>query len=196
MEEESKAEENINIQESQAVIRINKKTLKYIALVPFFIFIIFAFSFSPVPASSIQSNSVQNLPSPSQAVTTDTNVQEITMTIDSSGWSPTQFVLKKGVPVKWKINGISLTGCNRMIIAPDFNIRYNVQQGENNLIEFTPNKVGTFSFTCSMGMMRGTFIVTETGTASQDQIKTAQAQQPKGGACGMSGGGGCGCGGM
>ncbi len=42
-------------------------------------------------------------------------------------------------------------------------------------------------------MLRGSFIVTETGTASQEQVKAATP--PKGMQCGGGSGGGCGCGG-
>ncbi len=119
--------------------------------------------------------------------------QEINMNVDASGYSPNSFVLKKGVPVKWNVNVQQLTGCNNELVIGEYNLDKRLSNGLN-VIEFTPTKTGTISFTCGMGMLRGSFIVTEDGTATQQQVQTATPA--KGMQCGGSGGGGgCGCGG-
>ncbi|MEK6886093.1 MAG: sulfite exporter TauE/SafE family protein [Nanoarchaeota archaeon] len=120
-------------------------------------------------------------------------VQEINMNVDASGYSPNSFVLKKGVPVKWNVNVVQLTGCNNELVIGEYNIDKRLKSGLN-VIEFTPTKTGTITFTCGMGMLRGSFIVTEDGTASQSQVQAATP--PKGSSCSMgANGGGCGCGG-
>jgi len=116
--------------------------------------------------------------------------QEIRMDVDASGYKPDSFVLKKGVPVKWIINAKELTGCNKEIIVPSYNLQIKLKQGEN-IVEFTPDKAGTVSWSCWMGMIPGSFIVTDTGNATQQEIKSA-APNSGGGMCG--GGGSCGCG--
>lgn len=115
-------------------------------------------------------------------------VQEVNMDVDASGYSPNSFVIKKGVPVTWNVNVKQLTGCNSELVMNDYNINTRLKQGLNTF-EFTPDKTGTIRFSCGMGMIRGSFIVTETGTATQQEI--ASATPPSGGSCGM--GGGCGC---
>lgn len=120
--------------------------------------------------------------------------QEIRMDVLASGWSPNKFVLKKGMPVKWIINGKQITGCNNAIQASKLGLNFNIKKGEQ-IIEFTPNEEGTIPFSCWMGMIRGTFIVkdnidlTDKGSI---QKELDAVQVPKGGGCG---GGGCGCGG-
>ncbi|MDD5193507.1 MAG: sulfite exporter TauE/SafE family protein [Candidatus Nanoarchaeia archaeon] len=127
-------------------------------------------------------------------------VQEINMEVSSSGYSPNSFVLKKGVPVKWNINVKQLTGCNEELVVNKYAIYKKLNQGLN-VIEFTPDKEGTVAFTCGMGMLRGSFIITETGTANSQQIESAapistgSCSMGGGGSCGGSCGGGCGCGG-
>ncbi len=116
-------------------------------------------------------------------------VQEINMDVDASGYSPNSFVIKKGVPTKWNVNVKQLTGCNSELVVNDYNINKNLKQGLN-IIEFTPDKTGTVRFSCGMGMLRGSFIVTDIGTATNEEIKAAA--QPTGMQCG-GGGGGCGC---
>ena len=119
--------------------------------------------------------------------------QEINMDINSRGYSPNSFVLKKGVPVKWNINVKELTGCNKELVARDYNIDVNLKKGIQT-IEFTPTKEGTIRFSCGMGMLRGSFIVTESGEVTQEEL--ASAAPSSGGSCSMgANGGGCGCGG-
>lgn len=118
--------------------------------------------------------------------------QVINMDVDASGFKPNSFVLKKGVPVKWKINVKQLTGCNNEIIAKEYGMDIKLKQGLQT-VEFTPDKTGNFGFSCWMGMLRGSFIVTETGVASQQQVQQAT---PKSSSCSMGANGrGCGCGG-
>jgi len=120
------------------------------------------------------------------------DVQEINMDVSASGYSPNSFVLKNGIPVKWNVNVKQLTGCNQELILRQYGIDKKLKAGLN-VIEFTPDKEGVIQFSCGMGMLRGSFIVTESGTASQEEIKAATPS--KGMQCGGPSGGGCGCGG-
>lgn len=133
-----------------------------------------------------------NVNTGTNGVATNNGVQEVNMNVDASGYSPNSFVIKKGVPVKWNVNVKQLTGCNSELVMNDYNIDARLKQGPNTF-EFTPDKTGTIRFSCGMGMIRGSFVVTETGTASQQEI--ASATPPAGMQCGGAGGGGCGCGG-
>jgi len=84
--------------------------------------------------------------------------QEIRMDVSRSGYTPSVFVLKKGVPVKWIINGKELTGCNNAIQVPALGLQFDIQKGEQ-VIEFTPEKAGTIRWSCWMGMIKGSFLV-------------------------------------
>jgi len=139
-----------------------------------------------IPAAASVGSSAGN-------VILNNGIQEVNMDVTSSGYSPNSFVLKKGVPVKWNVNVAKLFSCTNELVTPAYGIDVHLKQGLN-VIEFTPDKTGTITFTCGMGMLRGSFIVTDTGTANQEQVKAAT---PSGGStCSMgSGGGGCGCGG-
>ena len=125
----------------------------------------------------------------SSASVINNGVQEINMEVSASGYSPNSFVLKKGVPAKWNVNVPQLFSCTNELIMNAYGIDVHLKQGLN-VVEFTPDKIGTIQFTCGMGMLRGSFIVTETGTASQEEVKVAA---PSAGASCSMGGGGCGC---
>ncbi len=131
------------------------------------------------------------------SVTESNGVQEVRMTQSGSGYSPNQFTVEKGKKVKWIINSTNAFTCASSIVMPKYGIDKSLEKGEN-VIEFVPTKVGEISFSCSMGMYRGKFIVVEAGnTALKNSAGTAQvaALPPSGGGCGGGGGGGGGCGG-
>lgn len=86
-------------------------------------------------------------------------IQEITMTVDGSGFTPNQFYVKKGIPVKWIIQGDSINTCNNAIAIPALNIERTIKSGEN-IIEFTPGDKD-INFSCWMGMIKGSFKVTD-----------------------------------
>jgi len=126
-------------------------------------------------------------------VNVQNGIQEINMDVTTSGYEPNKFILKKGVPVKWNINVKELTSCNKEIIVSAYNLDIKLKQGMNT-VEFTPDKEGAVSWSCWMGMLRGTFIVKENvGTQEETQKELATVNAPKGMQCGGSGGG-CGCG--
>lgn len=76
------------------------------------------------------------------------------MKVVSSGYSPNQFSVKKGIPVKWKIEGVNVLGCQAYLVVPKIGIQKILEAGEN-IIEFTPKEKGPIYFSCSMGMYRG-----------------------------------------
>ncbi len=87
-------------------------------------------------------------------------VQVIAMTATGSADSPNYFKVKAGIPVKWEITAGNSLGCNGAIISRDlFNDEINLTPGQVSVKEFTPQNVGTFGFSCTMGMIRGTIEV-------------------------------------
>jgi plastocyanin domain-containing protein len=86
--------------------------------------------------------------------------QVVQMTVAYGAYSPSRFVLRKNVPVRWEINGVDVGGCADTITAPSIGITRRLQSGLN-LIQFTPNRSGTIPFSCGMGMIRGSFTVVD-----------------------------------
>lgn len=71
---------------------------------------------------------------------------------------PSRYRLKTNVPVKWIINVRELSPCNQRIIVPDLNLTIDLKEGLQ-MVEFLPKKAGIISWSCSMGMIPGTFMV-------------------------------------
>ncbi|WOJ88763.1 sulfite exporter TauE/SafE family protein [Methylocapsa polymorpha] len=87
-----------------------------------------------------------------------TAVQTIVMDVTRSGYSPNHFILRKGAPVRWIINGEEITTCNRRILAPKLGLEFDVKKGPQ-VIEFTPMEEGVIPWSCWMGMLHGAFEV-------------------------------------
>lgn len=130
--------------------------------------------FSPVRTTSGSVAGLQN------------GIQIVNMDQIGNGYLPNNFVIRRGVPVRWVINSKNPNSCASSIVMQKFNIRKSLQPGEN-IIEFTPTELGLIKFSCSMGMYSGQFNVVDDVTKAN-----AVPPPPKGSSCGM---GTCGCGG-
>lgn len=127
-------------------------------------------------ASSAQAKSETPVNDPNVEV--KDGYQIVKMTQDGGGYSPNSFTIQNGIPVKWVINSTEPYSCSASILMPEFQIAKALSKGEN-IIEFTPTKTGTLSFSCNMGMYTGEFTVVE---AKKTPVKTsvpAKAETPK-----------------
>jgi sulfite exporter TauE/SafE len=86
--------------------------------------------------------------------------QIIRTDVKSSAFSPNEFVLHQGVPVKWVINAEELNQCNKKIVVPSYGLEISLHPGEN-VVTFVPSEGGVTSWSCWMGMMPGRFVVQE-----------------------------------
>ena len=70
--------------------------------------------------------------------------------------------VRAGLPVRWTIQAdeSAINGCNYTMIIPGLGKSLSFQPGDN-LLEFTPETVGTIPYSCWMGMIRGSITVTE-----------------------------------
>lgn len=83
--------------------------------------------------------------------------------VEDGGWTPNQIVVKKGQTVKIVIWSRDMT---HSFVAPDLGIDSGtVDAGKHHVIEFTPDKTGTFPFYCGTlcspkhHFMHGTIVV-------------------------------------
>ncbi|WP_432662326.1 sulfite exporter TauE/SafE family protein [Wukongibacter baidiensis] len=78
--------------------------------------------------------------------------QIINLTIKSNQYVPDVKVVKAGVPVQINLDVLSVNGCNNPISIPQYGIERNLMS-KDNIIEFTPDKEGSVTITCWMGMI-------------------------------------------
>lgn len=90
----------------------------------------------------------------------ENGVQVVRSTLEPSRYPA--ITVSAGLPVKWVIDAPkgSINGCNNRMILGEYGIEHTFKAGEN-VIEFTPEKTGSFQYSCWMGMIRGTINVVE-----------------------------------
>ena len=71
-------------------------------------------------------------------------------------------IVQKDIPVKMIIHVEKkyLTGCNSELELKDFNKKVKLEVGDN-IIEFTPEKTGTYTYTCWMNMIKNNIKVVD-----------------------------------
>lgn len=84
--------------------------------------------------------------------------QEISMSVTSYSFEPSNLTIKAGVPVRWIVDGTQASGCTSVLSIPSLNLTKYLTAGEN-IVEFTAPSKGNLAFSCGMGMVRGNFTV-------------------------------------
>jgi plastocyanin domain-containing protein len=89
-------------------------------------------------------------------------VQEVTIAV-RGGYDPADVRVRKGVPVRLVFDRQETSGCSEEVVLPDFGIRRFLPAHQKTVVEFTPEKAGTYEFTCGMSMLRGRLTVEDEG---------------------------------
>lgn len=153
-----------------------------IAVSSIFLLIFVLFAISGDASSKITSNAISS--------NYAGDAQVVKMYVENNKYILEPSTFKIGIPVRIEADMSQMPGCSKSLSISAFNIRKTLTSS-NNIIEFTPNKAGTFNIACSMNMYVGTFTVLEADGAKSNYAEAA----PKGGTCGGSSGGCGGCGG-
>ncbi|AGK98925.1 sulfite exporter TauE/SafE family protein [Clostridium pasteurianum] len=99
-----------------------------------------------------------------------------------------EIVVVKGIPVKWNmhVDKDNLNDCNKEFQVSKLKIDKGLAAGDN-IVEFTPDEAGNFTYTCWMGMIKSKVIVVDnqsdlnkiekksTAPTSTQQISTSSA---------------------
>jgi uncharacterized protein len=86
--------------------------------------------------------------------------QEAEITIDDTGYTPRNFSVKAGEEVTLRLTNNDSNNCAQSFTIPQLGVQSVVPMGTSKTVSFTaPDKPGTLSFMCSMGMYRGTISV-------------------------------------
>jgi plastocyanin domain-containing protein len=85
-------------------------------------------------------------------------VQEVAITV-RGGYEPADVRVRKGAPVRLVFDRQETSGCSEEVVLPAFGIKRFLPAHRKTAVEFTPEKAGTYEFTCGMSMLRGRLTV-------------------------------------
>ncbi|MFH0821007.1 MAG: sulfite exporter TauE/SafE family protein [Candidatus Peregrinibacteria bacterium] len=74
------------------------------------------------------------------------------MAVRGLSYTPSHFVIKKGIPVEWQIDGREAAGCARFVVMPQLKIQQLLEGEKITIVTFTPTQTGRLYFSCPMGM--------------------------------------------
>lgn len=87
-------------------------------------------------------------------------VQVIMVNVQDTGYFPSRIKLKAGVPAKIIFDQHGTTACAWDVKSPELGIELTKLPADTKTeVTFTPEKGGTYAFTCGMDMLRGAIIV-------------------------------------
>jgi sulfite exporter TauE/SafE/copper chaperone CopZ len=119
---------------------------------------------------SLSGLSLDFLPGPAPGETTDVSAvvvadgrQIVRSTLRPGGYPA--ITVRAGMPVEWTIDAPqgSINGCNNRVVIPEYGVEHSFKTGENRIV-FTPSEAGRFSYSCWMGMIRGSITVVADAT--------------------------------
>jgi hypothetical protein len=84
--------------------------------------------------------------------------QEVVIQVNANGYSPANVSLKAGIPTKLHFRQNTDSGCLSILSIKDLGIKKELEKGDNVII-FTPKKLGKMIFTCGMGMYQGSLTI-------------------------------------
>jgi len=94
----------------------------------------------------------------SNAIVNEGDVQIVNLGVANYNYDPETITVQSNKKVRIVGNMQQLKGCLRAFTIPDLSIR-KIFTDNDNVLEFMPDKKGTFGFSCSMGMGIGKLIV-------------------------------------
>ncbi len=109
----------------------------------------FNISFLTSPLTTEANTSSQSIP----AAKMIDGKQIVEMKVEGYSYTPSQFTVRQGIPVEWRIFNAGAAGCGQVINVPSLGITEFMPENETKVITFTPDKTGKIPFNCTMGMM-------------------------------------------
>jgi plastocyanin domain-containing protein len=92
------------------------------------------------------------------AVTPERGPQRVEIEV-KGGYSPAVVRVRAGRKVRLEFRREETSGCTEEVVVPAFGIRTFLPAHQTTPVEFTPDKPGSYEFTCGMGMVRGRILV-------------------------------------
>jgi len=85
----------------------------------------------------------------------------VRITVSKNGFSPSSINAEQGSPLTLIFKRPKNEGCGNKVVFPSLNITKDLPVGKNVTIKFTPSDTGNISFTCGMGMYKGSIVVSD-----------------------------------
>ena len=112
-------------------------------------------------------------PRPAQAAQLADGLQRVRVTV-RGGYRPNVVQVRQGLPVEILFDRQESGDCTSRVVFADFGVNAALPAHRAVPVRFTPDRAGSFAFTCGMNMVRGTLVVEPAGAPSAPMIDMPQ----------------------
>jgi plastocyanin domain-containing protein len=91
----------------------------------------------------------------------EAHTRTIKIRVDGNGFSPASIDAEAGHKLNLVFNRADADNCGETVVFPKLKIRRNLPVGKDVIISVTPREAQTISFTCGMGMYKGSIVVAD-----------------------------------
>ena len=91
----------------------------------------------------------------------EAHTRTVKIRVDKDGFSPSSIEVEAGHKLNLVFNRVDKNNCCNVVVFPKLKIRKNLPVGKDVIVSITPTKAGNISFSCGMGMMKGSVVVTD-----------------------------------
>ena len=91
----------------------------------------------------------------------EAHTRTIKIKVDKNGFSPASIEVEAGHKLNLVFNRVDKNNCGNVVVFPKLKIRKNLLVGKDVIVSLTPTEAGNITFTCGMGMMKGSLVVSD-----------------------------------
>ena len=91
----------------------------------------------------------------------EAHTRTVKIRVDKNGFSPSSIEVEAGHKLNLVFNRADSDNCGGTIVLPKYKIRKALPVGKDVIVSITPRAAGNISFTCGMGMYKGSLVVTD-----------------------------------
>ncbi len=91
----------------------------------------------------------------------EAHTRTVRIKVDKNGFSPSSIDVETGHKLNLIFNRADKNNCGNTVVFRKLNIRKSLPVGRDVIVSFTPRKPGQITFSCGMGMYKGSVVVSE-----------------------------------
>ncbi|MCA1589254.1 MAG: cupredoxin domain-containing protein [Acidobacteria bacterium] len=89
------------------------------------------------------------------------HTRTVKIKVDKNGFSPSSIDVEAGHKLNLIFNRADKNNCGNTVVFRKLNVRKSLPVGRDVIVSFTPRTPGRITFSCGMGLYKGTVIVSE-----------------------------------
>ncbi len=91
----------------------------------------------------------------------EAHTRTVKIKVDKNGFSPSSIDAEAGHKLNLVFNRADKNNCGSVVVFPKQKIRKNLPVGKDVIVSLNPTETGQITFTCGMGMYKGSIVVSE-----------------------------------